>query len=84
MDEINIQVIDTEVINIQVETPGASKFIELEDVPQAYDDGKYVKSTANGLIFDVPAGGGDMLTSTYDTNNDGVVDKAESVDGGTF
>lgn len=29
----------------------AEKFIELQDTPNAYEDGKFVKSTTNGLIF---------------------------------
>ena len=29
-------------------------------------------------------GGGDMLKSVYDTDNDGIVDQAEMIDGGTF
>ena len=78
MEEIHIQVVDTEIINIQVETPGASKFIELEDVPQAYDDGKYVKSTTSGLIFAIP---GDMLKLTYDINENGIVDNSEKLNG---
>ena len=75
MDGIDIQVvIDSEVINIQVETPGASKFIELEDVPQAYDDGKYVKSTASGLIF---AEDTDLQLHLSDINNPHSVTKAQ-------
>lgn len=31
-----------------------------------------------------PAGGGDMLKSVYDIDNDGVVDETEKIDGGTF
>ena len=31
-----------------------------------------------------PAGGGDMTKIVYDADNDGVVDEAEKIDGGTF
>lgn len=34
----------------------ALKFIDLADTPAAYNNGKYAKSTADGLIWDDPAG----------------------------
>ncbi len=76
--EITIPIESTDII-VQVETPGASKFIELEDAPQTYEEGKYLKSTANGLVYDVPQGGGDMLMSIYDPNGNDIVDYAEGV-----
>ena len=36
----------------------ALKFIDLADTPAAYDNGKYAKSTADGIVWDDPAGGG--------------------------
>lgn len=78
MDEIYVQV-EEPIIQVQVETPGAHKFIELEDAPQTYEEGKYLKSTANGLVYDVPQGGGDMLMSVYDPNGNDIVDYAEGV-----
>jgi len=32
------------------------KFIDLVDTPAAYDNGKYAKSTADGIVWDDPAG----------------------------
>ncbi len=32
------------------------KFIDLSDTPAAYDNGKYAKSTADGVVWDDPAG----------------------------
>lgn len=45
-------------------------------------DGKYLKwdNTAGKFIYDAPSGSGDMEKSTYDTNNNGKVDAAESAD----
>jgi hypothetical protein len=36
----------------------ALKFTDLADTPAAYDNGKYAKSTADGVVWDTPAGGG--------------------------
>lgn len=35
---------------------GGATFLELTDTPAAYDNGKYAKSTAAGLVWDAPAG----------------------------
>ena len=78
MEEINIQIEDT-IIQVNVETPGVFKFIELEDTPQQYDEGKFLQSTANGLVFAVPQGGGDMLMSICDRNGNNIVDLTEGV-----
>jgi len=43
---------------------GASTFLELTDTPAAYDDGKYAKSTAAGIVFDIPAGAGETNTAS--------------------
>ena len=43
---------------------GASTFLELTDTPAAYDDGKYAKSTAAGIVFDIPAGSGETNTAS--------------------
>jgi hypothetical protein len=40
---------------------------------------KYVDDHVGG-----GSGSGDMLKSVYDTNNDGIVDKAEAIDNGTY
>ena len=55
---------------------GAGTYLELTDTPAAYEDGKYAKSTADGVVWDDPAGAGDMLKATYDTDTDGDVDVA--------
>ena len=36
----------------------ALKFTDLADTPDAYDNGKYAKSTADGVVWDTPAAGG--------------------------
>ena len=61
---------------------GAETYLELTDTPAAYDNGKYAKSTADGVVWDTPAGAGDMTKATYDTDADDIVDKAETVDDG--
>lgn len=62
---------------------GAATFLALIDTPGSYsgEGGKYVrvKATADGLEFATPAGAGDMLKATYDTNASDVVDKAEDL-----
>ncbi len=77
-DEINVRIEET-TIHVQVVTPGVSKFIELEDTPQTYKEGKFLKSTSSGIVFAVPQGGGDMLVSIYDANHNGIVDFSEGV-----
>jgi len=49
-------------------------FIDLNDTPAAYDNGKYARSTAAGLIWDTPTGAGDMTKSVYDTDADGDIE----------
>jgi len=43
------------------------------------NSGKYLKTDGTQLLWDIPSGGGDMYKSTYDVNNNGIVDNAESV-----
>ena len=57
-------------------------FIMLTDTPADYDNGKYARSTADGVIWDDPAGAGDMTKAVYDTDTNNIVDKAETVDDG--
>ncbi|GAH66178.1 unnamed protein product, partial [marine sediment metagenome] len=38
---------------------GGGTYLELTDTPAAYDNGKYAKSTADGVVWDDPAGAGD-------------------------
>ncbi|GAH89357.1 unnamed protein product, partial [marine sediment metagenome] len=49
---------------------GAGTFLELTDTPGAYDNGKYAKSTAEGVIWDTPAGAGTVTTSGIPEVND--------------
>jgi len=62
---------------------GATTFLALTDTPGDYtDDGlKYVrvKAAEDGLEFATPAGAGDMLKSTYDPGEDGIVDKVKGL-----
>jgi len=44
----------------------ALKFTDLADTPVAYDNGKYAKSTVDGLVWDTPSGGYTNLTSFVD------------------
>ena len=46
--------------------------------------GAVLKTTIDNIIGDIgELGGGDMMKATYDTNNNGVVDNAEKLDGHT-
>ena len=69
--------------NLTASGSGSSTFINLTDTPSSYsgNGGKYllVNSSENAIVFDTPAGGGDMTKSTYDTDNDGIVDSAENL-----
>ena len=50
-------------------------------------NGKIIKYNATSGKLEYETAGaatGDMLKSTYDTDNDGIVDKAESIDDGTY
>jgi len=49
---------------------GAETYLELTDTPAAYDDGKYAKSTAAGVVWDTPAGAGTVDTSGTPVAND--------------
>jgi len=66
------------------------KFTDLDDTPATYDNGKYAKSTVDGVVWDTPAGGYTNLTSFVDqtawrvfySNTDGdVVELALGTDG---
>jgi len=45
---------------------GAGTYLELTDTPAAYDNGKYAKSTADGVVWDTPSGGYTNLTYFVD------------------
>ncbi|MBA7596047.1 hypothetical protein ES703_07027 [subsurface metagenome] len=66
---------------------GVTEFLGLSDTPGSYagEGGKYAKVHAaeNALEFDTPSGGGDMLKSVYDTDDDGIVDNSEKLEGST-
>jgi len=61
-------------------TGGATTFLGLTDTPSAYtgQGGKTVtvKATVDGLEFTTPAGGGDMLAATFDSDADDDIDLA--------
>ena len=78
--------IDPRLIKIgKTITSGIRRFLELDDTPDSYDGqaGKVVKvnEEETALKFEEMAGGGDMLKSVYDTDDDGTVDNADKVDG---
>jgi hypothetical protein len=59
---------------------GAETYLELNDTPVAYDNGKYAKSTAAGVVWDTPAGAGDVVGPASSNDNalavfDGVTGK---------
>lgn len=64
-----------------------SNFLKLSDTPAAFTGqaGKYPKVNVgeSALEFDTPGGAGDMLKSVYDTDDDGVVDDSEKLEGST-
>lgn len=41
-----------------------STYLHLTDTPAAYDDGKYAKSTASGVVWDTPTGAGETNTAS--------------------
>lgn len=52
------------------------------DKPLSAAQGKALKDAIDGITTDIGnLGGGDMMKATYDTNNSGVVDNAEKLDG---
>ena len=71
--------------NLPTGSGGATTFTGLTDTPSDYtgQQGKVVavKSTEDGLEFVAASGTGDMTKSVYDTDNDGVVDNAEALQG---
>jgi len=77
--------IDPRLIKIgEIVMSGVRRFLELDDTPDSYDGqaGKVVKVNEGetALKFEEMPGG-DMLKSVYDTNDDGMVDNADKVDG---
>jgi len=78
--------IDPRLIKIgEIVMSGVRRFLELDDTPDSYDGqaGKVVKVNEGGtaLKFEEMTGGGDMLKSVYDADDDGTVDNADKVDG---
>jgi hypothetical protein len=72
---------------IEVTAGGISTFLALTDTPAAYTGqaGKYTKVNAGetALEFDTPSGSGDMTKAVYDTDDDGIVDNSEKLEGST-
>jgi len=71
---------------------GSDTFIDLTDTPSSYagqaNKMLAVKADETGIDYiSAGSGMGDMMKSIYDTNDNGIVDKAEeaeAIDGGTF
>ena len=85
-NDLNVEIL-SENLNVQITLSGVTEFLQLIGAPDHYEEGKYLKATSNGLVWDVPQGGGNMLKRDYDANNDGIVDHAEianQIDGGSF
>ena len=61
---------------------------DLIEVSQAASGGTYISKKIN-LVKNAAnvrsaLGAGDMLKTVYDINNDGIVDEAKKIDGGTW
>ena len=61
---------------------------DLIEVSQAASGGAYISKKIN-LVKNAAnvrsaLGAGDMLKTVYDINNDGIVDEAKKIDGGTW
>ena len=81
-------IVKNDLLYLKDNASAVIEFTDLSDVPASYTDqgGKIVaiKEDESGLEFiDASGGAGDMLKATYDTDNDGRVDKAEAIDDGT-
>jgi hypothetical protein len=65
----------------EVTAEAGARFLALTDTPSSYSGqaGKYAKVNTgeNALEFATPGGGGDMLKSTYDPDEDGVIALAQ-------
>lgn len=81
-------IVKNDLLYLKDNASAVTEFTDLSDVPASYTDqrGKVVavKEDESGLEFvDAGAENGDMQTATYDTDVDGVVDKAAGVVTGT-
>jgi len=71
-----------ELNNIDLPLDGECRYVRSENKVYQYwkEDNKW-----HNLGYPTSgSGSGDMLKSVYDTNNDGIVDKAESIDDGNY
>jgi hypothetical protein len=79
-------IVKNDLLYLKDNASAVTEFTDLSDVPASYTDqgGKVVavKEDESGLEF-AAASNGDMQTATYDTDVDGVVDKAAGVVTGT-
>ena len=61
---------------------------DLIEVSQAASGGAYISKkinlVKNAVNVRSALGAGDMLKTVYDINNDGIVDEAKKIDGGTW
>ena len=67
---------------------GNLTFLALTDTPSSFsgEQNKFIKVNAEAtkLEFVTLSGGGDMTKAIYDTDDNGIVDVSESIDGGDF
>ena len=77
--DINVQLVEADNIRVSLQGFRVQKIIDLVDGENQYANGKFLQSTENGWQWaDVP-GGGDMLRSIYDTNENNIVDITEGI-----
>ncbi len=77
--DINVSLEEVSNINVSLEGFRIQKIIDLVDGENQYSNGKFLQSTENGWQWtDIP-GGGDMLRSIYDANENNIVDMAEGI-----
>jgi hypothetical protein len=80
---INVTMVTSSIV-VEMTNPSGNSLIDLVDGPHVYDNNKFLKSTASGWVWVSLPGGGDMLKSIYDADNDGIVDTVNKVDGGEW
>ena len=81
-------IVKNDLLYLKDNASAVTEFTDLSDVPASYTDqgGKViaVKEDESGLEFVAAgAGSGDMARATYDIDDNGIVDKAQTIDDGT-
>lgn len=68
---------------ILIPNAAMTQSVSLTGPPDDGDAGQFMQTDGNGILsFATPSGSGDMLKTTYDIDEDGVVDSAETVSHG--